>query len=165
MAPRQTFGSLASQLPETDESLAMQTVCAWCEREGHRPDGAAGRAVIVGVCATHATRLFAEVEAALRPSGEVPIGRSPRAEPSDPAGRTVNDVGKRVAKVLDLHGRVDLCDRCVAAAAHCSPREARRAASALAATGRYLRDEWRCGTCGARAIVTRARARQSSTPA
>ena len=135
----------------------MTLVCVWCQREG-KGQPPMDAAAILGICADHANRFLSEVDAALESDGRrsggaltPPTRARWRRSPSE-------DVVTRVADLLAHHTGDDLCDRCVAAALRCSPGDVESVTVALSASPDFLRDEWRCGRCGARTLVTRARA-------
>jgi hypothetical protein len=65
----------------------------------------------------------------------------------------------RVAEALKFTSGVDLCDDCLGAHIGLTPAQVDAAASRLANSPDFLRDEWRWGQCGARTRVTRARSR------
>jgi hypothetical protein len=122
----------------------------------------------VGLCADHINRFCAEVDALLGGHGRsrmavrrrsedagLPPVRAPRRE-----ARAIDDhVVRRIVDVLVTNVRVDLCDACIAAEVRCAVTVAAAAADRLAASADFLRDQWRCGRCGNRAMVTRARSR------
>jgi hypothetical protein len=147
--------------------VVVTTVCAWCcrERQARSPEETGA---IIGLCHDHITRFTAEVDAVLgahEPSrADEPLPPATVDLPPAPAGRrTARAVGERlvgqVADVLVGNLRVDVCDPCIAAELRCTVADASAAATRLAASADFLRDHWRCGRCGARRLVTRARSR------
>ncbi|PYN95686.1 MAG: hypothetical protein DMD91_24040 [Candidatus Rokuibacteriota bacterium] len=143
--------------------MRVTFVCVWCQRDGRAqaPDDASA---IVGICSDHARRFLSEVDAALEGTGRRRSEDSTSAAPPTRPRRrrSASDaVGRRVADALARSPGTDLCDRCLAADARCSPGEAESAATTLSGLPDFLRDEWRCARCGARAIVTRVRPRRT----
>jgi hypothetical protein len=126
---------------------------------------------MVGLCDEHISRFNAEIEAALHvlddPAGDV--GRLPASHAPRRRGRRATDtLVDRIADLLVQNARTDLCDACVAAEIHSTVAEAADVAARLARSPDFLRDHWRCGRCGSRRMVTRARSRRlaahSATP-
>jgi CheY-like chemotaxis protein len=62
----------------------------------------------------------------------------------------------RVAEILSEHRGTEFCDRCLAATLLVEKEQAARAAIRLGAQSDFIREQWKCGTCGARTVVTRA---------
>jgi hypothetical protein len=157
---------------DTASEVDVRIACVWCRREGRGsdlPDAAA----VVGLCDDHIRRFTAEVDAALqgrsrerRSEGPPVSGRPPRR-----AGRRVSDrLVEQVADILVRNARTDLCDPCIAGEVGCAVADVQEATTRLAASLDFLRDQWRCGRCGSRQMVTRARSRllrprSSSSPA
>ena len=114
------------------------------------------------ICQEHSVRFFAEVEAAL----QVPTRRT--AEGGLP-GRSLRRSGAaspalvaRFEELLVQNAGLDVCDRCAARELECSIAALEDAAAAVTGCEDFLRDEWRCGRCATRGMVTRARrARQA----
>lgn len=155
--------ALASQLrPCEATETPVTTVCAWCCREGHAASSGETGA-IVGLCEDHINRFCAEVDAALggREPGRTaaPAGLPPVRAPRREAHAVDDRVVRRVVDVLVTNVRLDLCDACIAAEVACAVAVATAAADRLAASADFLRDQWRCGRCGNRTMVTRARSR------
>jgi hypothetical protein len=163
--------ALASRLRQSRSTEAgVTTLCVWCRREGRAAESEDSGA-IVGLCDEHISRFNAEVETALHGPDDVAgdVGRLPGAHAWRRHGRRATDtlVG-RIADVLVQNARTDLCDACVAAELRATVAEAADAAARLARSPDFLRDHWRCGRCGSRRMVTRARSRlvaaRSATP-
>ncbi|MBI2219257.1 MAG: hypothetical protein HYU51_18410 [Candidatus Rokubacteria bacterium] len=149
----------------------MTTVCAWCCREGQAAS-AGDTGAIVGLCDDHINRFSAEVDAVLGGDVRSRTAAGPRSEDgglppvraSRREARSVDDrIVRRVVDVLVTNVRVDLCDACIAAEVGCAVAVAGAAADRLAASADFLRDQWRCGQCGKRTMVTRARSRVGRT--
>lgn len=138
----------------------MRTLCVWCRREG-RESEPADAAAIPGLCDEHVRRFTAEVDAALQtPSaaggaGDLPPVNRPRRAPR----RLSDKLVEQVADVLVRNARTDLCDACIAGELRRAVGEVQDATARLAASPDFLRDQWRCGRCGSRQLVTRARSR------
>ena len=136
----------------------MTLVCIWCQREG-RAQPAEDAAAIVGICPDHANRFLSEVDAALESDGRHSDGGLAPTSQARRRRSPPDDVAGRVADLLAAHTGNDLCDRCLAVELRCSPVDVASVTVALSASRDFLRDEWRCGRCGARTLVTRARSR------
>jgi hypothetical protein len=63
----------------------------------------------------------------------------------------------RFEEFLVQHTGIDVCDRCAARELECSIAAIEDAAAAVSGREEFLRDEWRCGRCAARGLVTRVR--------
>jgi hypothetical protein len=116
---------------------------------------------MVGICPDHAKRCLSEVDAALESDGRRSDGALTPATPARRRRAPPEDVAGRVADLLTGQAGNDLCDRCVAVELRCSPTDVESVTVALSASQDFLRDEWRCGRCGARTLVTRARSRHT----
>jgi hypothetical protein len=134
-------------------------LCAWCRRDG-RDVSAQDGAAIVGLCEDHIRRFTAEVDAALE--AETPVRSGSAAGPERTrraSSRSGDALVKRVADVLVDNARVDLCDACIAREIGHRVVDVKAATERLASSSDFLRDLWRCGRCGTRQMVTRARSR------
>jgi hypothetical protein len=144
----------------------VRTICEWCRRDGQAPD-VEDPSAIPGLCEDHISRFMREVDAALRGQtrirSEVELPAPDRLHRS--ARRVRETVLQQVGELLLRNFGSDLCDACVAAELGLRAAEAEAAAARLAASSDFLRDEWRCGRCGSRKIVTRARAAHSGSRA
>lgn len=135
----------------------MRTLCVWCRREGRDPESA-DTPGFPGLCEEHIRRFTAEVEAAL----QVPAGTTadvPSKRPRRAPKRLSEKLVEQVAEILVRNARTDLCDGCIAGELRCTVAEVQEATARLAASTDFLRDQWRCGRCGGRQLVTRARSR------
>jgi CheY-like chemotaxis protein len=72
------------------------------------------------------------------------------------SGRGSVTLDQRVAAILSEHRGLDSCDRCLAQKLGVDTEQAARAAIRLGAQSDFIREQWKCATCGARTVVTRA---------
>lgn len=140
----------ATVVPTT---LGVTIACAWCRRE-NGGDAAGDPRTIVGLCDEHVSGFFSRVDALLASLAEL---RARRMRTKDaPAGTAAAPEpagGEAIAELVRKHAGLTLCDTCVAADLGWPAARVTEEADRLDAD--FVRDQWRCGRCGARGIVTR----------
>jgi hypothetical protein len=138
-------------------TTSVTIVCAWCRREAG--DASSDPRAIVGLCDTHVSGFVSRVDTLLGSLAEL-RGRRTRGQEAPVSAPSEPDGQERVADLLRTHTGLTLCDACIAAdLGWPAPRVADEAGRLDAAE--FVRDPWRCGRCGARGVVTRARSRRT----
>lgn len=141
-------------------ALGVTIACAWCRRE-HGGDAAGDPRTIVGLCDEHVSGFFSRVDALLASFAELRAKRTrTKGAPAGTAATPEADGGEAIADLLRVHTGLTLCDACVAVDLGWPPARVTDEADRLDPAD-FVRDQWRCGRCGARGIVTRARTRRS----
>ena len=134
--------------------------CAWCRRDGGVAAAEDPR-TIVGLCDDHVSGFFHRVETLLTSFAELAVSRRKRGgDTAEAPPAATPEVS--VAELLREHGGLTLCDACIADELGWPVPRATAEAEGLR-TPEFLRDYWRCARCGARGLVTRARARAQRT--
>lgn len=141
-------------------TLAVTIACAWCRRE-NGGETAGDPRTIVGLCDEHVSGFFSRVDTLLASLAELRAARRrTRDVPAETAAAPEPAGGEAIADLLRKHTGLTLCDACVAADLGWPAARVTGEADRLDASD-FVRDQWRCGRCGARGIVTRARTRRT----